>query len=163
MSAARSTGGRARTVRVNTTLAMAGDVAAKAAAFAVVVVSARLLPVAQFARLGEVPDFQVEGICVGLASEVAAPLNAALAPAHTPRSLAARMDSLVNAHAATPEPGSRRRARSPFGAGARAGRGSVCAAGSTWLASIQRSTSSGVIRSREQSFDARSSPRSIAR
>ena len=52
MSAARPTGSRPRTVRANAALAMAGDIAAKAAAFAVVVISARLLPVTQFARLG---------------------------------------------------------------------------------------------------------------
>jgi O-antigen/teichoic acid export membrane protein len=45
-------GPRTRTVRANATLAMTGDIAAKAAALAVVVISARLLPVAEFARLG---------------------------------------------------------------------------------------------------------------
>jgi O-antigen/teichoic acid export membrane protein len=50
--AERPTGPRARTVRANATLAIAGDIAAKAAAFAVVVISARLLAVDQFARLG---------------------------------------------------------------------------------------------------------------
>ena len=117
----------------------------------------------QLARLGQVTDFQIEGVGVALASEVSTPLDATLTPADTPRDLAARMNALVDAHAATSEPESRRRPRSPFGAGARAGRGSGGATGSTWLDSIQRSTSSGVILSREQSFDARSSPRSMAR
>ncbi len=52
MSASFSSGPRRRAVRANAGLALMGDTAAKAAAFAVVAACARLLPVGEFAHLG---------------------------------------------------------------------------------------------------------------
>lgn len=52
MSVAVTSGPRRRAVRANAGLALVGDIAAKAAAFAVVVACARLLPVGEFAHLG---------------------------------------------------------------------------------------------------------------
>jgi O-antigen/teichoic acid export membrane protein len=52
VSARVSSGPRRRAVRANAGLALVGDLAAKAAAFAVVVACARLLPVGEFAHLG---------------------------------------------------------------------------------------------------------------
>lgn len=52
MSAEDTTGCRARAVRENAGLALTGDIASKAAAFAIVAACARLLPIEEFAHLG---------------------------------------------------------------------------------------------------------------
>ena len=59
-----------------------------------------------FAQDATTPHLEIERVGVTLAIEVATPLRVTLAPTHAPRDLAARMDSPVDAHAATPDPGS---------------------------------------------------------